>query len=130
MNEFLIVSLILLGVMAVDAAGDAFRIHQWQVLHHGMEVLGIAVWIAIWALFEFQPAYIAMYITGRIFAFDPLLNLIAGYKLTYAGKSSVYGRLLSWLMNKFKEPGHLVWVIRAMALVWWIAWLLTNGGYR
>jgi len=128
MSEFTIVSLILLGIMAMDAAGDAFRIHQWQVVHHTMEALGIATFFLVWALFEFRYEYIIMYITGRIALFDPLLNWIAGYKLTYAGKSSFYGRVLSWFMNKVKEPGHLIWVIRAIAIVWWIAWAITNGG--
>jgi len=130
MNEFTIVSLVLLAIMAIDAAGDAFRIHKWQNLHHGMEVVGVAAWIAIWALFEFSPIYVVMYITGRIAFFDPLLNLIAGYKLTYAGKSSVYGRLLSWFMSKVKNPGILIWVIRALALIWWVAWIITNADGR
>ena len=127
MNEFQIVSLVLLGIMAIDAAGDAFRVHQWQVVHHLMEVVGIAVWVTVWALFEFSPLYLVMYITGRIALFDPLFNLIAGYKLTYSGKSSVYGRLLSWFQSKVKEPGHLIWVLRAMAAIFWIAWFITKS---
>ena len=130
MSEFAIVSLILFVIMAIDAAGDAFRVHKWQIIHHSMEVIGISVWIALWALFEFDPAYIAMYITGRIFAFDPLFNLIAGYKLTYAGKSSVYGRLLSWFMTKVKEPGHLIWALRGIALMFWLGWIFTNANTR
>ena len=130
MSEFQIVSLVLLGVMLLDAAGDAFRIHQWQNLHHGMEVLGVGAWIAIWALFDFSPIYIVMYVTGRIAIFDPILNLIAGYKLTYAGKSSVYGRLLSWFMSKVKNPGILIWVLRALALIWWIAWFVSKADGR
>ena len=126
MNEFILVGIILLLIAAIDAAGDAFRVHQWQIVHHSMEVIGIAAWIAVWALFEFNPWYIGMYITGRIWLFDPLFNLIAGYRLTYAGKSSVYGRLLSWFMIKVKNPGILIWVIRAMALIAWVAWLLTK----
>ena len=127
MSEFMIVSLILLGVVAIDSSGDAFRIHQWQLVHHLMEVLGIATWIALWALFEFHWVYPTMYITARVWLFDPLLNLIAGYKLTYAGKSSLYGRLLSWLMIKTGEKGHLIWVIRVLALIWWIAWFVTKA---
>jgi len=130
MSEFQIVSLVLLGVMLLDAAGDAFRIHQWQNLHHGMEVLGVGAWIAIWALFDFSPIYIVMYVTGRIAIFDPILNLIAGYKLTYAGKSSVYGRLLSWFMSKIKNPGILIWVLRALSFIWWIAWFVSKADGR
>ena len=121
MNEFAIVGLVLLGIMAIDAAGDAFRVHQWQVVHHLMEVVGVAAWVAVWALFAFSPLYIVMYIMGRIALFDPLFNLIAGYRLTYAGKSSVYGRLLSWFMNLVKEPKHLIWVLRGIALLFWLA---------
>lgn len=127
MSEFIIVSLILLGIAAIDAAGDAFRIHQWQIVHHGMEVLGVAVWIAVWALFDFRPVYVTMYITGRIWLFDPLMNLIAGYKLTYSGKSSLYGRLLSWFQDKVKNPGHLIWVLRGIAFIWWLAWIITKA---
>ena len=126
MNEFAIVTLILLSIAAIDAAGDAFRIHQWQVIHHSMEVLGVVVWIVLWKYFGFRDVYITMYITGRIWLFDPLLNLIAGYKLTYAGKSSIYGRVLSWFMNKVKEPGMLIWVLRAIALIWWVIWFITK----
>ena len=71
-----------------------------------------------------------MYITGRIWLFDPLLNLIAGYKLTYAGKSSIYGRILSLIMRKTGERGHLIWVLRAMAFIWWIAWIITKADGR
>jgi hypothetical protein len=130
MSEFAIVSIILLAIAAIDAAGDAFRIHQWQIIHHSMEVLGIAVWIALWAFFEFHLVYLTMYITGRIWLFDPLLNLIAGYKLTYSGKSSIYGRVLSWFTHKIGEQGHLIWVLRALAIIWWIAWLITSADGR
>ena len=132
MSEFVIVSLILLGLAAIDAAGDAFRIHQWQIIHHSMEVLGIVVWIGLWKYFDFENVYITMYITGRIWLFDPLLNKIAGYKLTYAGKSSIFGRVLSWFMNldRIKNPGHLVWVLRGLAIIWWIAWLITNADHQ
>ena len=131
MNEFAIVTLILLGIAAMDAAGDAFRIHQWQIPHHIMELFSTVIaWVILWKFFEFQWQYIFMYITGRIWLFDPLLNWIAGYKLTYAGKSSIYGRILSWFMNWVKNPGILIWVIRAMALIGWIAWILTSAGGR
>ncbi len=130
MNEFVIVGLILLGLAAIDSSGDAFRIHQWQIIHHIMEVIPYGVFALVWALFDFHWVYLTMYITARIWLFDPLLNLIAGYKLTYAGKSSIYGRVLSWFMNKVKNPGHLIWVLRAMALIWWVAWILTNADHQ
>ena len=131
MNEFVIVTLILLGIAATDATGDAFRIHQWQIAHHILELLSTVVaWVILWKFFEFQWVYLTMYITGRIWLFDPLLNWIAGYKLTYAGKSSIYGRLLSWFMIKVKNPGALIWVLRALAFIWWIAWILTRADGR
>lgn len=131
MSEFVIVTLILLGIAATDAAGDAFRIHQWQIAHHILELVSTVIaWVILWKFFEFQWVYLTMYITGRIWLFDPLLNWIAGYKLTYAGKSSIYGRLLSWFMNKVKNPGHLIWVLRALAFIWWIAWILTRADGR
>jgi len=126
MNEFIVISLILLGVSLIDAAGDAFRVRKWQVVHHSMEVLGIAVWFLIWGLFEFRYEYIIMYITGRIFCFDIVFNLIARNKWSYVGTSSLYGRILGWFTGIMKEPGHLVWVIRVIALVWWIAWIIVN----
>jgi len=127
MSEFAIVSLILLALVSIDAAGDAFRARRWQIIHHSMEVLGVAVWFALWALFDFSPIYITMYITGRIWLFDPLFNIIAGNKLGYVGNSSLYGRLLNWFGSTVKEPGHLIWVIRVMALIWFIAWIITNA---
>jgi hypothetical protein len=33
MGVFVAVSLILLGIVVIDAAGDAFRVHQWQTVH-------------------------------------------------------------------------------------------------
>ena len=143
MSSFTIISILLLLIVAIDAAGDAFRIHQWQNVHHAMEVIVSVLWFIFAALFAihvrheliFNPGvwsviklllpFGGMYITGRIWLFDPLLNLIAGYRLTYSGKSSVYGRVLSWFQGKVKEPGHLVWVLRVMALVAWIVWILT-----
>jgi len=124
MNEHTIVGLILLGQVIIDAAGDAFRIHKWQVIHHIMESLLLVTFFILWKFFEFNMIYPLLYVTGRIWAFDPLLNWIAGYQLTYAGKSSLYGRLLSWFMNKVKEPGKLIWWIRIIIFLIWLAWLI------
>lgn len=126
MNEFAIVSLILLAVSLIDAAGDAFRARKWQVIHHSMEVLGVGTWFLIWALFDFNLLYITMYITGRLAFFDLLFNLIARNKWNYIGTSSLYGRVLGWFTNKIREQGHLIWVLRAMAFIWWIGWVLTK----
>ena len=121
----MIISLLLLLLCVLDAAGDAFRVRKWQIIHHSLEVVQIAVWFLIWALFEFRYEYVIMYITGRIFLFDIVFNLIARNKWSYVGTSSLYGRILGWFAGVMKEPGHLVWVIRAIAIIWWIAWLIT-----
>ena len=130
MSEFVIVSIILLGITAIDSAGDAFRARRWQIIHNGMEVLGVAVWFLIWALFEFNYIYITMYITGRLAIFYLLFNLIARNKWNYIGTSSLYGRVLGWFTKKVNEQGHLIWVLRAMALIWWVAWLITKADGR
>jgi hypothetical protein len=104
--------------------GDAFRAKGWQIVSHSLEIVQITVWIAIWGLFEFRPIYIVMYIIGRIWLFDPLYNLTSECKLTYSGKSSLYGRILIWFSEKMKEPGHLIWVIRGLAFFTWIGLII------
>jgi len=71
-----------------------------------------------------------MYFTLRIAIFGVLFNIIADNKWSYVGKSSLYGRLLTWFSSlpDIREPGFLIWVLRVMALTWWIAWFITNGG--
>lgn len=128
MKEQMIISLLLLLLVVLDAAGDAFRLKGKQVLHHSLESLQVALWVAVWALFEFQPYYIAMYILGRFVMFDLVFNLIAGNKLLYVGKSSLYGRFFSWFIPRVKEPGQLLPWLKILALGWWVAWFLTNGG--
>ena len=130
MSEFVIVSLILLAVSLIDAAGDAFRARKWQVIHHSMEVLGVATWFLIWALFDFNWIYPTMYVTGRLALFDVVFNLIARNKLNYIGTSSLYARILGWFTKKINEQGHLIWALRVLALIWWIAWLLTKADGR
>ena len=130
MSEFTIVSLILLAVSLIDSAGDAFRARKWQVIHHSMEVLGVVTWFLIWALFEFNWIYPTMYVTGRLAFFDLVFNLIARNKWNYIGTSSLYGRILGWFTKKINEQGHLIWVLKAMAFIWWVAWILTRADGR
>ncbi len=127
MTEFIIVSLVLLGIILLDSIGDAFRANSRQNLHHLMETVGVATWIAIWALFDFDPLYIVMYVTARIWIFDIVFNIIAGNKWSYVGTSSLYGRILNWFTSlpMVRESGQLIWVLRVLALIWWTAWLLT-----
>ena len=129
MSEFKIISLILLGIVLIDATGDGFRTRRWQILHHILEVLGIAMWISLLLVnIEFQPIHVIMYITGRIALFDPVYNLSSGNSLSYIGKSSLYDRLLRKFAAWVSEPGMLIWVLRGWALIWWVAWFITNGG--
>ena len=123
----MIVSLVLLGVILLDAIGDGLRWKGKQVAHHVVEILREAVWLCMVAYFMDNWTIITMYITARIAFFDPVINLIAGKGLGYIGSSSLYDRLLKWFGSTVKEPGALIWVIRAMALIWWIAWIITNA---
>jgi len=130
MSLFLIVSLVLLGIVILDAVGDGLRWRGKQVAHHAVEILREAIWLAMVAYFMDNYFIITMYITARIALFDPVINLIAGKPIGYAGNSSIYDRLLRWFSGKVKEPGHLIWVIRALALIWFVAWILTNADGR
>lgn len=124
MKEAQIVLLLLLLQVVLDAAGDAFRTRKWQIPHHAFEALQIAVWIFIWAKFEFELYFIWMYVIGRFWAFDMVYNLITKEELWYVGKTSLYGRFFSWFIPKIKEPGMLVPWLKGMALLWWLVWLL------
>ena len=126
MSEFAIISLILLGIVILDALGDGLRWIGKQVAHHVVEILREAIWLAMVVYFTGQPQLIVMYITARIAFFDPIINLIAGKGLGYVGSSSIYDRLLKWFSGRVKEPGHLIWVLRVMALIWFVAWVLTK----
>jgi len=126
MTEFTIVSLVLLAIVLLDAVGDGLRWQRKQVAHHVVEILREAVWLSMVAYFMDNWTIITMYVTARIAFFDPVINLVAGQPIGYAGTSSLYDRLLRWFSGKVKEPGHLIWVIRVMAAIWFIAWILTR----
>jgi len=123
--------LILLLLVAFDAAGDAFRLRGWQVIHHVMESVHVIGWIAVWALFRFNPVYIVMYLLGRFIAFDLIFNLIAGNYWWYVGESSLYGRGMLWFADLVKQPiALMVSMPKFMALTWWNAWFWTNRQFR
>ena len=132
----MIVSLILLFQVLIDALGDGFRIRGWQLWHHSMESLRIAVWICLWTStafgwLDFEWYYIAMYILGRIWLFDIVLNLVVDFEVFYVSDSSWDGKILIWLSSDkiFDVPVILPAVmIKFIALVWWVAWFLTDGG--
>jgi len=127
MNEFLIVSLFLLGAVVVDALGDALRLNKELIAHHVMEVIHVALWVVIWAAFGFAPVYIAMYILGRIVLFDIVFNLAAGLPVFYIGTNSLYDIILTKFGGWVKQhPGHFAFIFRFMALVSWIGLLIKN----
>jgi len=124
-------SLALLLLVLLDASGDAFRLQGWQVAHHSMEAMMIVGWVAVWALFKFNPVYIVMYLLGRFIVFDVTFNLIAGLDWWYIGESSLYGRFIVWFSDVVKQPVVLmVSMPKFMALVWWVAWFWTNRELR
>jgi len=130
MSAFVIVSIILLGIVLLDAVGDGLRWRGKQVAHHVVEILREAIWLSMVAYFMDNWTIITMYVTARIAFFDPIINLVAGKPIGYAGNSSIYDRVLRWFGSTVKEPGSLIWVIRAMALIWFIAWIITNADGR
>ena len=128
MNEFQILSLVLLSIVLLDALGDGLRWIGKQMIHHAIEALREAIWLAMVVYFTGNYTLIPIYITARVALFDPLINLIAGKTLNYVGSNSIYDRALKWFSNlKFiREQGFLIWVIRALALVAFIALILTR----
>ncbi len=137
MTDFKVLSLMLLLVIAYDAVGDALRAKGKQIPHHILEVVGVMMWFLILVFLvrgklEWHDRLIVMYITLRIAIFDVIFNVIKGNKWSYVGKSSIYGMVMSWFTNlpKVMESGQLIWVVRAMALIWWVAWFITDGGGR
>jgi hypothetical protein len=121
MKEQIIVSLILLALACIDAIGDGLRIRKYQVPHHIMEALHLAVFFAVWKLFGFEWIYIPIYLTGRVWAFNPVLNLVSRFPLFYVGNSNIYDRILSLIGGWVKShPGHFAFITQFMALLAWI----------
>jgi len=126
MNEFQIISLVLLAIVLLDAIGDGLRWNGKQVAHHAVEIIREGIWLSMVAIFMDNWLIVPMYIVARIIFFDPIINLVAGKGLGYVGSSSIYDRILKWFSFKVKESGQLIWVLRAMALIFWITWLITK----
>jgi hypothetical protein len=142
MEQYTIVILFLLWQVIIDGLGDGFRVRKWQRPHHSMETLRIGGWLAYPAALslgwvDFQWYYIAMYILGRIWAFDLVYNLVARNKLFYVSKTSWDGVILWWISGE-DDPGRKNrWPIgmvasmpKMISLLWWMAWFLTDGGWR
>lgn len=124
-------SLVLLLIIILDASGDAFRLNGWQLAHHIMESIQIAGWIAIWAVFRFNPVFIVMYILGRFIGFDLVYNLIAGNIWWYVGDNSLYGKFFIWFADLVGQPiGLMISIPKIMALAWWTAWFSTDRTFR
>lgn len=135
MTDFKVLSLILTLLIIYDAVGDALRARGKQIPHHILESVSVAAWFALIVIIargrlEWSDRLIVMYITLRIAIFDIIFNVIKGNKWSYVGESSLYGKLLIWFTGLpiIREQGHLIWIIRFLALVWWVAWFITNGG--
>jgi len=131
MAKHLQAALILLALVVIDATGDVFRAAHWQIPHHAMEVIQVAGWIAIWALYGFKKYYIGMYILARLWAFDLVYNIWFGHPLLYMGQSDLLGLSVQWFADLVKQNYlHFSFMIKFLSLVWWVAWLLTDGNAR
>ena len=127
---FLYVSILLLIAVLLDAVGDAFRYRGWQIPHHAMEAFHVALWIYIWAFYDFHISFVWMYIFGRIVLFDIAFNLTAGLPIGYIGRSSLYDIVLTWFGGWVKQhPIHFVFIFRLIALAFWIGSLIKMWDY-
>lgn len=134
MTDFQTFSLLLTLLVIWDAIGDGLRAKGKQVPHHLLESVSVALWLFLLVIvargrLEWHDRLIVMYITIRIAIFDVIFNVIKGNKWSYVGTSSIYGIVLSWFTNlpRVKESGRLIWVIRVLALIWWVAWFVTSA---
>lgn len=131
MTPFQYTSLMLMLIVVLDAAGDAFRLRRKQFIHHGFEVLAVATWfILLLGKHDFVAIHLVMYVLIRIAIFDVTFNLISGLPIKHIGSSSIWDTVMRWFIGWAKEPGFLLWVIRALALYWWLTWFFTNAGGR
>jgi hypothetical protein len=130
MRVEMLVSLILLGLVVLDAVGDAFRLRGWQIPHHAMEVVHVAGWIVVWGLFGFKTMYIPLYILGRIVLFDVVFNLTAGLPIGHIGKNSIYDIVVTKLGGWFEQnPANFAFIFRFIALAAWVGCILIVTGY-
>jgi len=138
METFMIVLLILLLQVILDAVGDGFRARGWQKIHHFMETIQIAIWLgiayAIWREWlDFQLYYVWMYVLGRIWLFDFVINPILKEKLLYISKSSFDGVIYYWISRDGNPNKERRWpvtntalIFKFLAFVWWVAWFFSN----
>jgi hypothetical protein len=131
MPKHIQISLLLLSLVVIDASGDALGLIGWQIPSHTMEVVQVAGWILIWALYGFKGYYIVMYVLGRIWAFDLVHNLWTGEHILYMGLNDIFGLSVRWFADLVKQNYyHFSFMLKFISLVWWVAWLLTDGNAR
>jgi len=131
MPKYIQTGLILLLLVVLNATGDASRLLHWQMTAHVIQVVHLAGWIAIWALFDFKRYYVAMYILARVWAFDLVHNLWTGMKLLYMGENDPVGWLVIHFAELVKQDYiNFSLVLKILAFIWWLAWLFTDGDMR
>lgn len=122
MDEHIIISLCLLGLVILDATGDALRLRMRQIMHHMLESLHLVLFFVIWALFGFKWEYVLIYIMGRIVVFDVIFNLVAGLPVLYVGEGSVYDIAIRKVASVFPvHPSNPSFIFKFMALLVWIS---------
>ena len=128
MTEFTTISLILLGLVLIDSAGDAFRFKGYQIISHSAEVVQIGGWITLWALFGFDWQFIVMYIVGRIVLFDITWNLITGHNILYMGENDLVGIGIRAFARLVKQDyRHFSFIIKFLAALVWIAGIINQS---
>ena len=125
--KYLIASLSMILLVLLDATGDAFRLRHWMAAHHFMELLHVAGWFAIWALFGFKRVYILLYILARVALFDITFNPVAGLEPFYVGFTSLYDSFITWFSGLFKSaPGHFAFILTFMSSLAWVGVFIKN----
>jgi hypothetical protein len=138
MEPFMIMILILLGQVILDSVGDGCRARGWQKIHHSIESLQIGIWLSLlpaiyFGWLDFQWYYIWMYVLGRIWLFDLVINPIMKQKLFYVSDTSWDG-VIYYLISGDGNPNrkkkwpveNFSFIFKLMAFVWWIGWFISN----
>lgn len=125
MDEKIIIGLVLLGLILLDATGDALRSKGRQKLHHVAEVCQIGGWILLWALFDFHWLWVLVYVFARVVVFSFVYNAWTGHRWLYLGKSDPVDLSIRWLAGLFQVPyENPNFIIKLMALSAWLGiWL-------
>ncbi len=120
-KEYLIASICMVLLVILDAAGDAFRLRGWQIIHHEAEVHVIIGFFAAWALFGFKWVYVWLYALARVAIFALVFNLVAGNAPFYVGDSGGYDIALRWFANLVRVgPENIAFILTFMASLSWV----------